>query len=139
MKNQGFRGWTLPRADPGLRSAPSGAPGGPRGGPGAHFGVPGGPVGALGSDINAPRIDSELRFLVSGALQGPEFSTKLIVAATEIILSTRRRFRIAASSIFETIQHANDLRTVDPCAFKTSQGIFVGTPLSGSAAVGAAQ
>ena len=92
MKNEGFRGWRLPRADPGLRSAPSGAPGGPRGGPGAHFGVPGGPVGAPGSDFRAPRIDSELRFLVSGALRDPKLSTKLLLAATEIILSTRRRF-----------------------------------------------
>ena len=100
MENEGFRGWTLPRADPGLRSAPSGAPGGFRKGPGAHFGVPGGPVGALGSDFRAPRIDSELRFLVSGALRDPKLSTKLLLAATEIILRTRRRFCIAASSIF---------------------------------------
>ena len=92
MKNEGFRGWGLPRADPGLRSAPSDVPGGPRGGPGAHFGLPGGPVGAPGSDFRAPRIDSELRFLVSGALRDPKWSTKLLVAATEIILSTRRRF-----------------------------------------------
>ena len=77
MENGDFRGWRLLRADPGLRSAPSGAPGGFRRGPGAHFGVPGGPVGALGSDFRAPRIDSELRFLVSGVLRDPKLSTKL--------------------------------------------------------------
>ena len=92
MKNEGFRRWRLLRADPGLRSAPSGAPEGLRGGPGAHFGVPGGPVGAPGSDFRAPGIDSELRFLVSGALRGPKLSAKLLLAATEIILITRRRF-----------------------------------------------
>ena len=68
-----------------LRSAPSGAPGGLRGGPGAHFGVPGGPVGAPGSDFRAPRIDSELRFLVSGALRNPKLPTKLLLATAEII------------------------------------------------------
>ena len=90
MVNEGFRGWGLPRADPGVGSAPPGAPGGLRGCPGAHFGVPGGPVGAPGSDFRAPKIDSELRFLVSGALRDPKMSTKLLVTATEIILSTRR-------------------------------------------------
>ena len=37
------------------------------------------------------------------------------------------------------IQRVNVLQTVDPRAFKTSQGIRGGAPLSGSAAVGAAQ
>ena len=74
-----------------LRSALSGAPGGLRGGPGTHFGVPGGPVGAPGSDFRAPRIDSELWFRVSRALRDPKLSTKLVLAATEIILSTQRR------------------------------------------------
>ena len=91
-RKKGFWGWGLPRAVPGLRSAPSGAPGGPRGDPGADFGVSGGPVGAPGSYFRAPRIDSELRFRVSMALRDPKLSTELLLAATEIILSTRRRF-----------------------------------------------
>ena len=44
-----------------------------------------------------------------------------------------RNFNILA------IQRVNVLQTVDPRAFKTSQGIPSGAPLSGSAAVGAAQ
>ena len=40
---------------------------------------------------------------------------------------------------FLAIQRVNVLQTVDPRAFKTSQGIRGGAPLSGSAAVGAAQ
>ena len=39
---------------------------------------------------------------------------------------------------FLAIQRVNVLQTVDPRAFKTSQGILGGAPLSGSAAVGAA-
>ena len=40
---------------------------------------------------------------------------------------------------FLAIQRVNVLQTVNPRAFKTSQGIRGGAPLSGSAAVGAAQ
>ena len=83
----------MSRADPGHRSAPSGAPGGLRGGPGALFGVPGGPVGASGSDFRAPRIDSELRFLVSETRRDPKLSTELLLAATNIMFEHTETIR----------------------------------------------
>ena len=66
-------------------------------------------------------------------------TTGMIFGHIELTLNSNSfaaRFR---SFNFLTIQRVNVLQTVGPRAFKTSQGIRGGAPLSGSAAVGAAQ
>ena len=74
------------------------------------------------------------------------FSLQLILATTDMIfvhmelILNSNSFAVCFRSFnFLAIQRVNVLQTVDPRAFKTSQGIPGGAPLSGSAAVGAAQ
>ena len=50
-------------------------------------------LGASGSDVRAPRIDSELRFLVSETRRDPKLSTKLLWAATIIIFEHTETIR----------------------------------------------
>ena len=66
-------------------------------------------------------------------------TTEMIFGHIELILNSNSfaaRFR---SFKFLATQRVNVLQTVDLCVLKTSWGIPGGTPLSGSAAVGAAQ
>ena len=74
------------------------------------------------------------------------FSLKLILATTDMIfvhmelILNSNSFTVCIRSFnFLAIQRAKVLQTVDPRALKTSLGIPGGAPLSGSAAVGAAQ
>ena len=74
------------------------------------------------------------------------FPLKLMLATTDMIfvhmklIPSSNSFAVCFRIFnFLAIQRVNVLQTVDPRAFKTSQGIRGGAPLSGSAAVGAAQ
>ena len=66
-------------------------------------------------------------------------TTEMIFGHIELILNSNSFAARFLSFKFLTIQHVNVLQTVDLCVLKTSWGIPGGTPLSGSAAVGAAQ
>ena len=66
-------------------------------------------------------------------------TTEMIFGHIELILNSNSFAACFRSFNFLAIQRVNVLQTVDPRAFKTSQGIRGGAPLSGSAAVGAAQ
>ena len=74
------------------------------------------------------------------------FSLKLMLATTDMVfvhmklIPSSNSFAVCFRNFnFLAIQRVNVLQTVNPRAFKTSQGIRGGAPLSGSAAVGAAQ
>ncbi len=103
------------------------------------------------------RIDSELWCLLSAVLRNIFFTEthvgdnghvfvhmKLIPSSNSFAVCFRIFNFLAIQRVnvlfnFLAIQRVNVLQTVDPRAFKTSQGIRGGAPLSGSAAVGAAQ
>ena len=63
----------------------------------------------------------------------------MIFVHMKLILNSNSFAVCFRSFNFLATQRVNVLQTVDPRVFKTSQGILGGAPLSGSAAVGAAQ
>ena len=66
-------------------------------------------------------------------------TTDMIFVHMKLILNSNSFAVCFRSFNFLATQRVNVLQTVDPRAFKTSQGILGWAPLSGSAAVGAAQ
>ena len=91
------------------------------------------------------RIDSELWCLLSAVLRSIFFTETHVGDNGHVfvhlkLIPSSNFFAVCFRNFnFLAIQRVHVLQTVDPRAFKTSQGIRGGALLSGSAAVGAAE